>query len=670
LPNFKTLATEGSFVELQTSMPPLSPVAWSTFITGMDPGGHGIYDFIHRDPATLIPHLSMAGPVPGAGAIPVDLPVGGCDRWIFPLSGGGMKNLRHGQAFWDLLDEKGVETTVFRMPVNFPPDKHATHALSGMGTPDIRGTSGTFSFYTNRPVPGAADISGGEVYLVSVVDDVVEGRLYGPDNPFCEVKKRSSTRRSRTGERAVEYTNPELTVPFQVYLDPDEPVARFVVGDEHEFILKEGEWSDWVTVDFEAVPLLASVSSIGRFYLQQVRPDFKLYVTPLQINPSNPALPISQPEDWSAELVDQIGPYYTQELPEDTKAFTAGVFTGHDFWDQSQYVFSEADRAFDHFIEQFDKGMMFFYFSSVDQGCHMLWHYADDAHPGFMQDPKLVEGIRTIYREMDDVLGRAMRAIDDQTTLVVMSDHGFGPFYWQVNLNTWLLEKGYVVLKDPSRQGERPLFGNVDWSKTKAYALGLNGLYVNLEGRESRGIVKPEEYQALLDQLERDMLDLVDPATGEHAISLVVQSRRDFHGPYADKGPDIVVGYNAGYRSSWRSPLGEFPRSVFEDNDEPWSGDHSVDNRVVPGVLLSNRPISMDRPALYDLTVGILDEYGVAKTEEMLGHDCLGSGSNLATNVEPSGSQAAEAADRGGAGESTPTAAGEPGSGATGGSSD
>jgi predicted AlkP superfamily phosphohydrolase/phosphomutase len=226
---------------------------------------------------------------------------------------------------------------------------------------------------------------------------------------------------------------------------------------------------------------------------------------------------------------------------------------------------------------------------------------------------------------MDEIVGRALQVVDEDTTFVIMSDHGFAPFRWQVNLNSWLLERGYVKLKDPARQGRSILFGNVDWSRTQAYALGLNSLYVNLRGRERNGVVNPgRDHEELLARLEKDLLEMVDPRNGKKAVSLVVNTRRDFHGPFVEEGPDLIVGYDWGYRSSWASPLGEFPREIFLDNRDAWSGDHSMDYRHVPGVLITNKKITLDQPALHDLTVGVLDEYGVEKPEQMIGSDCLG----------------------------------------------
>jgi predicted AlkP superfamily phosphohydrolase/phosphomutase len=625
LPNIKRLIESGDYRRLHTVMPPLSPIAWSTFITGMDPGGHGIYDFIHRETDTMLPYLSMSK----AHDPKRTVELGDC-KWIIPLDAGSVENLRQGRAFWQVLEEEGVPTTVFRMPANFPPAESSGKAFSGMGTPDILGTPGTFSFYTDDPPKNAKDISGGKVFNVNVVNDKVEARLMGPKDPIRLEKLRDRC------------FHPNLTVDFQVYLDPSEPIAKIVMQDT-EIVLQEGEWSDWVRIDFTSVPLLAAASSIGRFYLQQVRPHFKLYVTPLQINPEAPAMPIATPESWSHDLFEALGYFYTQELPEDTKAFSHNIFTGREFWQQAQFVYGERRRALDYFLDEFDEGMTFFYFSSVDQGCHMIWHFADGQHPMFEHDEMLRDGMRTLYEEIDEVVGHAMESIDDDTTLIIMSDHGFNPFYWGVNLNSWLVEKGYAALRDPLRRGEDTAFRNVDWTRTKAYALGLNGLYVNLLGRERRGIVPPGEYQALVDQLEKDLLEFKDPRTGENVVTLVVQTHRDFHGDHLDIAPDIIVGYNWGYRSSWESPLGSFPRELIVDNDDEWSGDHAVDYRLVPGVLISNREITMEQPALYDLTVAILDEYGVAKLPEMIGRDCLGP-----LQVEANGESQAELLGGGG----------------------
>lgn len=608
MPNFKKFMEEGDFKPLGTTNPPLSPTAWATFITGMDPGGHGIFDFVHRNPKTLIPELSIARTTPPGRVINVG-------SFSFPLEGGEVELQRRGRAFWGLLEEKGISTVISQMPANFPPEDAGGKSLSGMGTPDILGTPGTFSYYTNRIPKNVKEITGGEVYPVEVRNYRVEAELHGPENSFRRFQEKKG------GD--VVWKHPAMTVPFTVEIDPNENVARFDVDGE-VFILRQGEWSPWIPIKFKALGPIITVDSIARFYMKEVRPDFKLYVSPLQISPENPAMPITTPADWASQLFDKLGYFYTQELPEDTKALSGEIFTGREFRQQSKLVYGERREALDYHLENFKEGLLFFYFSSIDQNCHMLWRYEDPEHPGYAPEEHLDGEIREMYRTIDEALGRTMQEIADNTTLIVMSDHGFSPFYWGVNLNSWLVEKGYVVLKNPARQGQYSYFGNVDWKKTRAYALGLNGLYVNLKGREKDGIVDQADYDALIDDLTKDLLEFVDDRNGNNVVTRVVQTHREFHGPHVDVGPDIIVGYNKAYRSSWKSPLGEFPKALFEDNVDAWSGDHSMDARHVPGVLIANRKITLDDPDLADLTVGVLDEFGVAKLPEMIGEDCLG----------------------------------------------
>lgn len=607
MPHFARLIEQGDFRPLKTSMPPQSPVAWATFITGMDPSRHGIYDFLHRNPETLQPYLSISEAVPAAHSIRLG-------SWEIPLSSGEVRLLRKGKAFWQILEEHGIPTTIFRMPANFPPAASRGYSLSDMGTPDILGTSGTFQYFTDSPPPKWKKITGGIVHRVRVENGIVEGRIEGPPNDF----------RWTTESGTPQPKHPKAEVSFRVYVDRENKTAKISV-EGAEVVLKQGEWSDWLRVKFRMVPGLVGVNAIFRFYLKEVNPNFKLYMTPLQIDPENPAMPISTPAKWSRELAQELGLFYTQGLPEDTKAYSGEVFTAHEFWEQSQFIYRERRRALDYFLDRFQEGVLFFYFGSTDQCSHMLWHCFDEKHPFHRPEEGLADGLRTVYSEMDETLGHVLDVIGDDTTLFIMSDHGFAPFYRGVNLNTWLLEKGYITLKDPSRQTEVNLFENVDWSHTKAYALGLNGLYVNVKGREKHGIVEGENaYRAILDKIEQDLLATVDPINGNNAVSLVVQTQRDFANK-VDFGPDIIVGYNRGYRITSESALGEMPKEVFQDNMDPWSADHCMDYRVVPGILVTNRKITLEKPALHDLTVTVLNEFGIPPLPEMIGRNCIAS---------------------------------------------
>jgi predicted AlkP superfamily phosphohydrolase/phosphomutase len=594
LPNFSALASRGSLVRLGTSIPPQSPVAWSNLITGMEPGGHGIFDFIHRDPGTMLPYLSTSKVEPPTGTLKLG-------SWVFPLWGGGVTLLRHGKAFWQVLDQHGVPATVIRMPANFPPAETKSRSLAGMGTPDLLGTYGTFSFYTDNPLLRPGPANGGRVYAVEVENDRVRAKLYGPGNPF----------RKDEAPAAIDFT---------VWLDPEEPVAKIVLPDQ-EILLQEGEWSGWVHVQFDLIPHWKSVSAICRFYLKEAHPGFELYVSPFNLDPADPALPISTPADLAIEMAEELGPYHTLGIAEDTKALSAGVLNDGEFLAQVKTVMDEQVKAFSLELQRFRRGLLFFYFSSVDQTSHMLWRMIDERHPAYNAAlaEKYGRALEQVYQEMDRVVGMTLAKMDGDTTLIVLSDHGFAPYYRSFNLNTWLLEQGYIVLKNPmSREGE--LFSNVDWSRTRAYGLGLNGLYLNLAGRERNGIVpRGPEADGLLKEIREKLLGVQDAKTGLPVITQIVDSAQAYPGPYQSESPDLVIGYNRGYRAGWSTVLGGFSSTVLEDNTEPWSGDHCMDSRLVPGVLLSNRKVSASSPSLKDVAPTILGEFGIRKTEAMTG---------------------------------------------------
>jgi predicted AlkP superfamily phosphohydrolase/phosphomutase len=518
-------------------------------------------------------------------------------NWLIPLSGGKVTLLRHGKAFWEVLEENGVPATIFRVPANFPPVDVPAYQLSGMGTPDIQGTYGTFSFYTDEQANKYGDISGGKAFFVEVLDNKVQAKLRGPRNTFQK-------------------GTPQSLIDFTVFIDRENPVAKISVQD-HKILLKEGEWSDWVKLDFEIIPFFKSVSGICRFYLKQVRPHFKLYVTPVNIDPSSPVLPISTPEDYAEELYKEIGLFYTQGIPEDTKALSEGVLEDDEFLQQTKIVFDEELRMFEYELNRFKSGVLFFYFGRVDQLGHMFWRTMDPDHPAYEPLTKNRHVIELTYLEMDKVLGKALKEVDEQTTLIVLSDHGFAPFYRAFNLNTWLKNEGYASLIDDS-EGE--FLQNVDWVKTRAYGLGFNGLYLNLKGRERRGIVQTKvEKEALLNEISKKLLTIRDPKTGEQVISKVYKTEDVYTGPYVKSAPDLVIGYNRGYRASWETALGKFSKELLRDNTEKWSGDHLMEAELVPGILLSNKKIKSDHPVLYDIAPSILAEFGIPTQEGIIG---------------------------------------------------
>jgi len=598
LPTFTKVARQGYFGPLGTSRPPQSPVAWSNFIAGCNPGGHGIFDFMHRYPETYLPYLSTAGTEGSSKTVRI----GG---YVLPLASAKVIDLRRGRALWEILEEHDIPATVFKMPANYPPTPTRQRTFSGMGTPDLLGSYGTFSYYTDEPVFIDPDLGGGTVHDVWLEDDTFSAQLIGPVNTFRK-------------------DAPDVRIELKVYRDPDNPVARIDVAGQ-ELILRQGEWSRWVELEFPLVPGV-SVTGICRFFLKQVRPAFRLYVTPINIDPANPAQPLSTPEDYALELADRFGPFSTKGLPADTHALAHGVLDEADFLAMDHAILQDDLAILDFELERFSSGMLFFYVSSTDQRAHMFWRLRDPQHPA--HDPKLAREfggtLESTYEEMDRLVDHVLGKIDRDTMLLVVSDHGFNPYYRSFHLNSWLVDNGYLALRDPRRRGQSELFRNVDWSATRAYALGFNALYVNQAGREGQGIVPAAEAPALLDQIGQRLVAERDPLGGQAPVLRADAARDCYRGPYVAIGPDLVIGYNRGYRASWETALGKAPLELYETNTGKWSGDHMMAAEILPGILLSNRPLKNPANAtLCDATATVLAALGVPLPAQMEGRPLL-----------------------------------------------
>jgi predicted AlkP superfamily phosphohydrolase/phosphomutase len=603
LPAFrKLLEAGGDFRPLGTSLPPQTPVAWSNFITGMDPGGHGIFDFIHRDPKAYLPIFSATETTGAAKTVRIG-------KTIFPLSGGQVRNLRRGPAFWQLLEQADIPATIFKMPSNYPPVETRQRTLAGMNTPDIKGSYGIFNYYTNAATSVIQEAGGGgRVHDVFVVGNRVEAELPGPTNTF------------RTDA-------PEAVIPFQVFLDPSNAAAKIVIQG-HELVLKEREWSGWVHIHFNLIPT-QSVHGLCLFYLKEVRPQFKLYVSPIHIDPAKPALPLSTPESYARELERRFGPFFTKGLPADTSALENGVLDEEEFLTLDNMVYEESMAMLEYELGRFDEGLLFYYFSNADQRQHMFWRLTDPGHPAY--DEKLAarfgDVIGRTYSEMDRALGLALAKADKDTVVLVMSDHGFNTFRRGLNLNTWLLREGYHRLKRPWKQEESALFDNTDWSKTRAYGVGLNSLYINERGREAEGTVAAgADKDNLVHEIAARLEALTDPKTGEHPVLKAFVAKDTYRGTHLEHAPDIVLGFNRGYRISWQSPLGGFPKEVVEDNTQRWSGDHMSAPEILPGIAFCSRRFTAEAPALHDLTASVLGVFGVERPAEMIGRDVLAKG--------------------------------------------
>ena len=596
LPHFHRLKEMGSFAPLATSHPAISPAAWSSFMTGVDCSHHNIFDFLTRDPRTYQPMLSSAD----IGRASKTLSLG---RYRIPLGKPKVKLLRKSKPFWTILGEHHIFSSIIRVPITFPPEKFNGVLLSGMCTPDLRGTQGTFSYYTtNKEVTPGQE---GGVCIPLVRDGfIIRTRLYGPENDF----------RKEGGP---------LTIPLTMRIDQKRNRVQIRVSGQR-FYLEPQTYSPWIQVSFPT-GLGVRVRGICRFYLNQLTPDVDLYVTPVQIDPERPALSISHPFSYAVYLAKLLRPYGTLGLAEDTWALNEGIIDEESFLKQAYLYFQEREEMFFKALQKTRKGLCVCVFDTPDRIQHMFFRCLDENHPANenKETARYTEVIRDMYQHMDALLGRLLSWVDEKTVLIVMSDHGFVPFRRGFNVNSWLFHHGYLALKQ-NKLTSGEWFADVDWQRTKAFSLGLTGLFINKKGRESQGIVgEGDEFRHLKRELITKLTGLRDSETGEIAIREVVDTAATFPGPYLDSGPDLLIGYNTGYRASWDAASGRVTASVFEDNTKRWSGDHSVDPTLVPGIFFCNRAINRKAPHIQDIAPTVLKLFEVDIPSYMAGEPLI-----------------------------------------------
>ncbi len=585
LPHLSALGERGAYSPLQTTYPPVSPVAWSSFMTGVNPGKHNIFDFLRRNPRTYLGELSSAE-IRGSSR---SFSIG---NYVLPLAKSRARSLRKSKPFWAILGEAGIFSTVLRVPITFPPEKFPGLLLSGMCVPDLQGTQGTFTFYTSQK-DRAESHTGGTRITVAIEGNRVQTYVPGPPNPLL------------TGRD-------QLRLPLTVILQQDGHEVEVIVSGQR-VRLKRGEYSAWIALTFRP-GLGVKIRGIARLYLKQVVPDFEMYLSPINIDPEMPAIPISHPAVYSAYLAKLLGKYATLGLAEDTWALNERVIDEDAFLTQCCLIHEERERMLLSALEKTRQGVCICVFDAPDRIQHMFFRYLDEKHPALQsgngEPEKYRRVIEELYQRMDALVGRVMDRLDDRSILIVMSDHGFRPFRRGVNLNVWFHEHGYLALKEGTESAE--WFANVDWEKTKAYAVGMGGVYINCKHREAKGAVRPgREYEALKRELIEKLSGLKDEEAGGIAIREVFDRSLLYTGPYTENAPDLIIGYNAGYRASWEAVVGKVNSQVFEDNRKSWSGDHCIDARLVPGVFFCNRSISQEHPHIMDIAPTALSLFGL-----------------------------------------------------------
>ena len=543
MPVLGAMAEAGNFRTLATSNPSQSPVSWTNIATGSNPGKHGIFDFLHRNAKTYIPELSLFGIQQYKGGV----------RYT--------SNVRFPTIF-EYAMKQGVPVILLRWPLTFPaPESLPSNSqlLAGMGVPDMLGTLGRYTFYTADHTILEHN-KHGRIVHITPQNGVVKTEIYGPRYLGWKGVKET------TVPMTIEGTSEGLKVTL-----PDTTLQLY-----------KGIWSPHIIIRFSTGMTGKKVSAITRIVCVDSESFPSLFMLPMQIYPKDTTLPLSSPQTFGKDLWDKIGPYLTLGMPEDTNGLKDGIIPDSVFINLCADVFTERERMLNTVLDSFDKGIFACVFDTLDRVQHMFWR--DMTNPSQTSEskeptPVVVEW----YRRMDTMVGKVVQRIGDEIPLLILSDHGFTSLDAYVHLNSWLAQNGFVVFKNGAKEGE-PLFNNVDWSKTRAYALGFNSIYLNIKGREGKGIVEPYEADNLCFDLIQRLRRWTDD--GKSIVKEVYKGREIYSNDQVYNGPDLVIGYQRGYRASKQTALGEAPVGrMIEGNLERWCGDHCCDSSFVPGVL-------------------------------------------------------------------------------------
>jgi predicted AlkP superfamily phosphohydrolase/phosphomutase len=648
LPNLARLREQGTFRPLLPTTPPQTPVSWSTFSTGIDPGRTGIFDFLRRDPKTYLPLFAAIdetkepvlfgprNPVAAAVlvlvllsaiafplvrrrsavavAIAAVVAIGGAagafafTRRFIPETRPGAVNRRQGIPFWEAVARAGLKAQVVQIPVTFPAkDFPDGHLLSGLGVPDMSGRIGKPFFFTSELNFARTGENQFSIEVVQLEDNrgVITTKIAGPPDKL--------------------FGRGVITIPMTLTVADDRHSIAFNVSGQ-KFALERGQWSGWVSFDFPFNDLI-KVRGISRFYLMEVTPEIKLYLSPINFDPRSlpPGLKISAPTSWAPQLAKQFGPYKTMGWAIDTWAISEGFANEQMFWDDMEWTVAQYRTMYNSFLHG-DDDLLVQYFEFPDRVAHVLWRLLDPKHPAYdaVLAAKWGDGLLRSYQLMDAIAGDAMKAaVEHHAALIVLSDHGFSSWRRSVNYNTWLVQNGYLAVKAGVQQKTRNLeilfdqgqfWENVDWTRSRAYSLGLGDVYINLKGREAQGTVEPgAEYEALKRELKTKLTAMVDPETGAHPVSRVF-AREDIYRQFdPNMIPDLFVTNSEGYRVAWQSSLGGIQKNLIEPNKQVWSGDHcSLDPELVKGVFFYNRRLKTSRPPyIADIYPTVLDLLGV-----------------------------------------------------------
>jgi predicted AlkP superfamily phosphohydrolase/phosphomutase len=613
LPNFARLAQTGTFTKLGTTNPPESPVAWAAFATGLNPGGTGIYDFLARNPQTYLPRIALV-----AKQKPKFL------FGLIPIRGPKVTNERHGVPFYEAVADAGYKTTVLRMPLEFPPSPvPGGKLLAGLGVPDIRGTWGTFFYFASNLAPEQAGNTefGGKLVRLNMDGANAKSEISGPADPTTDEFRR-------------------ISIPVSFQLTPDSNSVTISLDGQSETVANR-HWSKWFNEKFPVNTFL-SVHSISRFFVLETTPALRIYMCPLNIDPKDPALPITYPAGWSKQLADKWGDFKTLGWWHDTWALNEERIGEGVFLQDTYRTMDSLTKMVLNQLQNHPPSLMVAIYTSTDSVQHMFWRLTDPQSPRY--DPVLAkqygDAILQVYQAADKVVGEVEQKMKPGATLIIVSDHGFHAFNYGFNTNTWLVQNGYMSLKNPGVQSQQytldnlynqgNFFPNVDWSRTKAYALGLGQIYLNMYGREKYGIVEPgAQAHQLEEEIRSKLLAFRDPKTHKPVLEDVAFGHEIDHGPYAKDAPDLQLNFEPGYRTSWETSLGAIPPGIVVPNTRKWSGDHCAsDPKDTHAILFINRKLDTAEPSIMDVSSTVLRLLGVNPPDHLDGKPWALSPSN------------------------------------------
>ena len=548
LPNLASFVKKNSYSEFTVSNPPQSEVSWTSIATGLGPGEHGLFDFVHRNPQNYSPFASL---------LPTKKTIGGI-KFASPFNA---------RTLFDAAVDHGFPATSLWWPATFPArPQAAVQTIPGLGTPDILGRLGVGAYFSTE---NGREQTRGKVPVYSMQrkgKSSASGSLHGP--------------LAKNGE--------PLQLDFDLKLN-DDGSAHFQTA-KIDTTLQPGTWSPIMELSFK-MGLFFKIRVIARVILTKINPEIGLYVLPLQIHPLKSLWPYGTPGGFIKRAWQVTGPFLTLGWPQDTTALEENFINDEQFLALCDSIYYQRRKTFFDHLSQFNEGILACVFDTLDRVQHM-----------FLRDrPDIVE---SWYERLDQLIGDTVRALSGlpygkKTKLIVLSDHGFASFHHKVHLNRWLMDSGY--LKAPGVDASPTLRG-VNWQESSTYAVGLNSIYLNLAGREGKGIVKSADSEMLLQKLRKDLLAW-QGADGKPVVAEALPGKEAFPGPFNGYGPDLFVGYAPGYRASQATGLGGWAKSNLEANHDHWGADHCMNAASVPGVIFTSIGLLQDvsQPSYRDI---------------------------------------------------------------------